>query len=1029
MKADGSVIIDTKINDDGLMQGFERLKTDAKSLGVTCEKAGDKIKTAFADYDVSANIQNAVDKLNELQAKLAGITANIQSAPAKKNELVEQLKDIDAKADAAKQKLREMQDAARGTYSKEQIAEAKDDVAMYVAQAKELESQITRLDAQTSRWLARQNAACDQVATAQHRLTQVIAAEANKQAAAEERAQIKATKATEREAAKKKKAQEKAYNDATKGARKFGNRLSRILSGALVFNALSSGIRQLTSYFGKVLKTNSAFSAQLSSLKAAFYTAFQPIYEFVLPALIRLIQGLTSALQGIGAFLANLFGKSYAQISQNAEALYQQSNALDSVGSSAKEAKKQLAGFDQISKLEKSDTGASSGSSTTAVTPNFTQTATTVSPQMGKILEYATAIGAAFAAWKISEGLAAIIGRIAEKLGEIVALTGGTGFLFLLDFFAMAGELSRYVKDIEQNGANLENVSGVIASLAGMAGNLAVLSGNTGLGVALKFVQGIGEIVSACAEIGNAGVSWESVAKAVKGLSDIVIAIGVLKKSWATVGISFSIQGLTTVIAEIAENWEAIKKGDWSGVDKAELAIASIEAIGGIVVAIISLKKAVKGVKGGKAVEEVAEVLENVGGGVSGLAGKLTTVAKDIGLGTLILAEIGVAVGLFLAEIWGMGWLLEQIGQSWQPVLANGEAIAIAIGVGTGLLIGIGAATALLGAATLATGGALPAAIALGTALLVELAGAFVVFTESLVAVAVELGENLAPALEALNPKIPALTDNMSDFVDFMTEFASEFVRYSGVSIVAGLAATIGKIIGWFLDDPVRSMSDEVKNEQNQFKTLNRNLEAANPDIEKSIKLVKRYNQLMEEFSEVSGGGEKPSVLTFLTDIVSGVWDSIKGTINKIISGIEKMTNSVISGLNGMINALNKLSFDVPEWVPNIGGEKFGFHISKIPSVSIPRLAKGSVIPPNKEFLAVLGDQKHGTNIEAPLTTIQEAVALVMEDMTDGMMAGFEALLEENQRLRAAVEGIEVGDSTIGQAANRYNQRMAMIRG
>lgn len=77
----------------------------------------------------------------------------------------------------------------------------------------------------------------------------------------------------------------------------------------------------------------------------------------------------------------------------------------------------------------------------------------------------------------------------------------------------------------------------------------------------------------------------------------------------------------------------------------------------------------------------------------------------------------------------------------------------------------------------------------------------------------------------------------------------------------------------------------------------------------------------------------------------------------------------------------------------------------------------------------MLGDQKHGTNIEAPLTTIQEAVALVMEDMTGGMMAGFEALLEENQRLRAAVEGIEVGDSTIGQAANRYNQRMAMIRG
>lgn len=41
--------------------------------------------------------------------------------------------------------------------------------------------------------------------------------------------------------------------------------------------------------------------------------------------------------------------------------------------------------------------------------------------------------------------------------------------------------------------------------------------------------------------------------------------------------------------------------------------------------------------------------------------------------------------------------------------------------------------------------------------------------------------------------------------------------------------------------------------------------------------------------------------------------------------------------------------------------------------MSIPRLATGTVIPPNREFLAVLGDQKHGTNIEAPLDTLMQA--------------------------------------------------------
>lgn len=52
--------------------------------------------------------------------------------------------------------------------------------------------------------------------------------------------------------------------------------------------------------------------------------------------------------------------------------------------------------------------------------------------------------------------------------------------------------------------------------------------------------------------------------------------------------------------------------------------------------------------------------------------------------------------------------------------------------------------------------------------------------------------------------------------------------------------------------------------------------------------------------------------------------------------------------------------------------------IPTIPEIAIPRLATGAVIPPNREFLAVLGDQKHGTNIEAPLDTIVQAVMLAM---------------------------------------------------
>lgn len=109
--------------------------------------------------------------------------------------------------------------------------------------------------------------------------------------------------------------------------------------------------------------------------------------------------------------------------------------------------------------------------------------------------------------------------------------------------------------------------------------------------------------------------------------------------------------------------------------------------------------------------------------------------------------------------------------------------------------------------------------------------------------------------------------------------------------------------------------------------------------------------------------------------IWDGIWGTIKKVINSILGGVESMVNGVIRALNKMISALNSLHVDVPDWVPAIGGKSLGFNIPSISEVNIPRLAQGAVIPPNREFLAVLGDQRTGTNIEAPLSDIENAVS------------------------------------------------------
>ena len=165
-------------------------------------------------------------------------------------------------------------------------------------------------------------------------------------------------------------------------------------------------------------------------------------------------------------------------------------------------------------------------------------------------------------------------------------------------------------------------------------------------------------------------------------------------------------------------------------------------------------------------------------------------------------------------------------------------------------------------------------------------------------------------------------------------------------------------------------------------------------------------------------------VFSIAGDIFNDIKDGILTAFKSIVNGIIKGLNSAIAvPFNGINWALNKIkSIEIVGITPFSG-------LKTINVPQIPYLAQGAVLPPNKPFMAVVGDQKHGTNVEAPLSTIQQAVALVMQDNIAAMMSGFEALLKENQELRRTVEGIEVGDTVIGQASERYRRKMAVVRG
>ena len=169
-------------------------------------------------------------------------------------------------------------------------------------------------------------------------------------------------------------------------------------------------------------------------------------------------------------------------------------------------------------------------------------------------------------------------------------------------------------------------------------------------------------------------------------------------------------------------------------------------------------------------------------------------------------------------------------------------------------------------------------------------------------------------------------------------------------------------------------------------------------------------------------------IIEFVSGVFTGDWtkawegvkDIFKGIWNGIITAVEYAINFIINGINLLISALNTIHFEVPDWVPIIGGKSFGIGIPLVSQVELPRLAEGAVIPPNREFMAVLGDQKSGTNIETPLETMVQAFKRAMNESggrsqtiilqlngREFARAVYKANNEETQRVGVRLAGVK----------------------
>nr|DAL88814.1 MAG TPA: minor tail protein [Caudoviricetes sp.] len=222
---------------------------------------------------------------------------------------------------------------------------------------------------------------------------------------------------------------------------------------------------------------------------------------------------------------------------------------------------------------------------------------------------------------------------------------------------------------------------------------------------------------------------------------------------------------------------------------------------------------------------------------------------------------------------------------------------------------------------------------------------------------------------------------------------------------------------------------------------------AVSGGIEKVKKIfIKILNTIKDVFTGIGGWFKQTftevftnvkavlqSIISFITSVFAGnwsrawnsikkafqsVWDGmvtvVKIPINLIISAINKMTGAVESAVNSIIDGLNTLSFDIPDWVPKIGGSHFGFDLGHIDIPEIPKLASGGLA--TAPTLAMVGDNRNASvdpEVIAPLSKLSS----MLGSADPAVLALLGEILEAIKEKRTVVS---IDSNAIGRASAAY---------
>ena len=994
MAHDGKITLATEVDTDGIKYSENDIRKAAdkagkgfKNLGITLQKALSKGDTKVAQLTnnfrkATAEVEKQAKKVDELKKRLSQLESgevNIENKSILKiqsdfDEATTSAKKTKAEIDRVYQQLQELQmnaftapDTGEVLLTPEQQAE----FDKLNAQLDELEPKLTATKEKANGMgKALKNAVGTATQAEIKKTNDTLLSANNKLNDLSTKANIAGQKLEN--AAKK---PNRPIAVLTSGFDRLGKRLLGIAKRVVVFSLIIKALRSVTAAIKNAIMSDDKFRNSVNQLKAAFWVAFAPIYDFVIPALRSFIGYLTKAVVAVSKLFAKLSGNTFGAMVESGKNLKNQSTAYQQQQSGGKtEEEKRIE--NQIKALEKQNKELNKQK----------KAKQKIQQQQEKANKryLADFDEISILSEDKDESELDVLDEKIEKNDEIIDQ--------LLEQLDLIQEQKEANKSTDADFDSLNGLDNMkmneklekALKLTGAAfialGTILLICGHIGWGIGFILMGatlwGIAEASSDNGETIGESISnfFKENAALIIGVSIAMLVIGIIICCCGHVtplSIGLILVGAVGLAAEVALNWNFIteKVSEFFnnnaalivGVSLAMLALGVILCCCGIANA-LSVGLIVAGAVGIAAevalnwnfiVEKVQNFLNDNAALIVGIS--LAMLALGI-----ILCCCGIvsplSIGLIVAGAVGIA---AEVALNWNFIT---EKVNNFLNENSALIVGISVALLVLGIVLCCCGIVTPLSIGL------------------IVAGAVGLAAEVALNWEFISTKVTEFFDKNKALIVAASAamlILGIILVMTGVGLPLGIALIAAGAVGLVTEAALNwdFIVDKIKEVWEKIKAF--------------------WNEHIAKYFTAEWWG------ALFANMLNGAINIFEMFLNFLTAGVREPLNGIIKLINKVADFAGLESIDIPQ-IPSVS----------LPRLPVPALAAGAVIPPNKEFLAVLGDQKSGPNVEAPLSTIKQAVAEAM-----GENGG------RNQTVILQIDGREFGRVALDQM-NRESKRV-----